>query len=85
MINTKNNNDLIPLEWWLVNGGKIQHVAIVAQKWLSDPKNSTPSERVFSICGLVDTAKLLNLLGVSIKNKVFRYNNIQQIALTSKI
>ena len=36
-------------------------------------ENYTPSERVFSMCGLVDTAKRSSLLGVLIKKHVFLY------------
>ena len=42
LINTNNNNDLRPLEWWRVNGGKYQTVARVAQNWLAVPETSTP-------------------------------------------
>ena len=33
------------------------NVATLARKWLSVTATSTPSERVFSICGIVDTAR----------------------------
>ena len=42
------------------NGGKYRIVDRVARKWLAVPETSTPS----------DTAKWLNLLGVSIEKKV---------------
>ena len=63
-INTNNNNDLSPLEWWRVNGGKYQNLTRVARKWLAVPGASTPSKHVFSICWLVDTSKRSNLLRV---------------------
>jgi hAT family C-terminal dimerisation region len=46
-----------PLNWWSVNRMKHPLVAKAARKWLSVPATSTPSERVFSICGIVDAAK----------------------------
>ena len=76
IIDRKNNNDLSPLEWWRVNWGKYRIVARVVRKWLAVPATSTPSERVFLVCRLVDTAERFNLLGVSIEKQVFRYMNI---------
>jgi len=43
-----------PLEWWKGNRFKYPKVAIGARKWLSVCATSTPSERVFSIIGLID-------------------------------
>ena len=78
IINTNNNNDLSPLEWWQVNGGKYRNVARVAQNLLGVPENSTPRELVLSICGLVDTSEQLNILEVSIENEVFCNNNMEK-------
>ena len=66
LINTNNNNNLRPLEWWQVNGVKYWNLDRVAQKWLAVLVTSTAIERVFSICGVVDTDKRLNLLRISI-------------------
>jgi len=54
-------------------------VARVARQWLSVPATSTPSERVFSICGLVDTVKRSNLLGESIQKQVFLHKNMDEV------
>ena len=78
LIDTDNNNYLSLLEWWRVNGGKFWNVARVARKWLAVPETSTPSERVFSICGLVHTTKRSNLLGLSMEKQVFCYNNLNK-------
>ena len=43
--------------------GKYRNVARVAEV----PETSTPSERVFSICGLADTAERSNNLGLLIQ------------------
>ena len=64
-----------PLKWWSVNNTKYPLVAKAARKWLSVPATSTPSERVFSICGIVDTAKRTRLLGESVEAQVFLHNN----------
>ena len=74
------NNNLIPVYWWQVNGGKYHNMARVGQKWSAVPATSTPRERVLSVFGLVDTAEQSNILGVLMKNQLFRYKNIQQIS-----
>ena len=68
-----------PLEWWQANGGNYQNVDRVARKWFVVPATSTTSQRMFSICVLVDSDKRSNLLGLLIKNQVFLYNNIKKL------
>ena len=46
-----------PLQCWQDNKDIYPNVAKCAQKWSGVPATSTPSEGVFSICGIVDTAK----------------------------
>ena len=79
LIKTQTLNDMDPLIWWKAKRLNFPNVARVARKWLSVPATSTPSERVFSICGLVDTAKRSNLLGESIQKQVFLYNNMDEV------
>ena len=79
LIETEIANDIDPLMWWKEKRLNFPNVARVARKWLSVPATSTPSERVFSICGLVDTAKRSKLLGESIQKQVFLYNNIDEV------
>ena len=64
----------VPLEWWRIYCNRYTNVARAARKWLSVSSTSTPSERVFSICGVVDTAKRSCMLGESIENQVFMHN-----------
>ena len=66
---------LDPLDWWQENKTKYPHIAVLARKWLSVPATSTPSERVFSICGIVNTAKRSKMNGKSIENQVLIHNN----------
>ena len=79
LIYTNINENLSPLEWWRVIGGKYRNVARFVRKWLAVPSTPTPSERLLSIWGLVDTAERSNFLGVSTEKQVFRYNNINKI------
>ena len=69
------NSNFDPLEWWIGNKMRYPNVAVVARQWLSVPATSTPSERVFSICGIVNTAKRSSSSGKSIENQVFIHNN----------
>ena len=79
LIETQTLNDMDPLMWWKAKRFNFPNVARVARKWLSVPATSTPSERVFSICGLVDTAKRSSLLGESIQKQIFLYNNMDEV------
>ena len=49
--------EIDPLEWWRENKHIYPNVAKCARMWLSAPVTSTPSERVFLICGMVDPQK----------------------------
>ena len=62
--------NLILLKWWQDNKHFYPNVAKFVQMWLSAPATSTPSECVFSICSVVDTAKRNRLDGKSIGNHV---------------
>ena len=64
-----------PLEWWRQNCFRFPNIARVARKWLAVTATSTPSERVFSICGHVDSCKRSQMLGESIEAQVFVHNN----------
>jgi len=61
-----------PLEWWKENRFKCPKAAIGARKWVSV---STPSERVVSISGLIDTPKRSALTGKSMYDQVLIHNN----------
>lgn len=67
-----------PLEWWRLHCFRFPNIARVARKWLSVTATSTPSERVFSICGLVDSCKRSQMLGESIEAQVFVHNNYNE-------
>ena len=67
---------LNPIHWWRENLSKFNNIALAARKWLCVPATSTPSERVFSICGIVNQAKRSRLTGKSIQSQVFIHNNI---------
>jgi hypothetical protein len=45
------DDEMDPLVWWRGMKDRFPRVARAARKWLSVTATSTPSERVFSICG----------------------------------
>jgi hypothetical protein len=50
-----------------------------AQKWLSVPAMSTPSERVWSICGVIDNPKRGRLDGFKLEAQAMIHNNYQNL------
>jgi hAT family C-terminal dimerisation region len=63
-MSVKDHQRLQPLQCWRdIGRKKFPNVALAARKWLSVTATSTPSERVFSICGIVNTAIQTSLLG----------------------
>ena len=80
LIDTDGHQDpsVDPLEWWRCNSKRYPNVARAARKWLSVSSTSTPSERVFSICGVVDTPRRNRMVGESVENQVFLHNNYTQ-------
>ena len=70
-----NGDTTDPLLWWRVNRKQYPRISLAARKWLSVCSTSTPSERVFSICGIVDLAKRNRMNGNAIAAQVFLYSN----------
>ncbi len=70
---------LNPLVWWGKNRLRYPNIAVIARKWLSVVATSTPSERVFSICGIVDSARRSKMTGESIQKQVFLHNNYYKV------
>jgi hAT family C-terminal dimerisation region len=68
-----------PIARWKERKDRFPKVAPAARKWLSVWSTSTPSERVFSICGVVDTARRNRLGGESISAQVLVHNNLSKI------
>ena len=42
-----------PFAWWLGNANRFPNFAVLAHHYLATPATSTPSERVFSVAGIV--------------------------------
>jgi hypothetical protein len=71
-----------PLVWWREHRFQFPRIAVVARKWLSVPASSTPSERVFSHCGVALTAKRASMRGEALMNQILLKNNIKHVNLS---
>ena len=70
------------LDWWRVNKHQFPHIAVLARKWLCVTATSTPSERVFSDCGLGLTAKRSRLKGYVLRDQVMIRRNACCVNIT---
>jgi hAT family C-terminal dimerisation region len=68
-----------PIARWKERRERFPKVALGARKWLSVCSTSTPSKQVFSICGVVDTARRNCVNGDSITAQVFIHNNLSKL------
>jgi hypothetical protein len=70
-----------PLLWWRENKHLYPNIAQTARKWLCIPATSTPSERVFSNCGVAVTAKRSKMKGSCLKSQILLKNNMHSVSL----
>jgi hAT family C-terminal dimerisation region len=68
-------SDVIPMDWWKGYRHQFPRIAKLARKWLCVTATSTPSERVFSDCGLALTAKRSRLKGNVLRDQVMIRRN----------
>ena len=71
-----------PIHWWEENRHRFPKVAVAARKWLSVPGTSTPSERVFSDCGIALSAKRSTMRGDALMNQILLKNNLRHVLCT---
>jgi hypothetical protein len=71
-----------PLHWWRENRFRFPKTAIAARKWLCVPGTSTPSERIFSHCGIALSAKRSSMRGDALMNQILLKNNLSHILCT---
>jgi hypothetical protein len=74
-----------PLVWWREHRFQYPRIAVAARKWLCVPAtSSTPSERVFSHCGVALTAKRASrpMRGDALMNQVLLKNNLKHVNLS---
>ena len=71
-----------PLAWWSQHKCQFPKIAVAARKWLCVPASSTPSERVFSHCGVALSAKRASMRGDALMNQVLLKNNLKHVNLT---
>ena len=60
-----------PLDWWKKWGSKFPNLAQLARRYLAMPATSAPVERLFSVAGLVATAKRSRLAPSTVSLLVF--------------
>lgn len=70
---------LDPLQWWSINQSKFPRVANVAQRYLSSPSTSVPSERLFSSAGDLYSDSRNRLSGRLADKLLFIKHNLQHI------
>lgn len=74
-VNSVSNTNL--LGWWKSSATKFPHLAVFAKKILCIPATSTPSERVFSIAGLIYDGKRSSLSPITGNKLIFIHDNYQ--------
>ena len=75
-------SDMSSLDWWKAEKHRFPRISVLARKWLCVPASSTPSERVFSDCGLALTAKRSRLKGSILRDQVMIRRNAHCIRIT---
>ena len=63
------------IQWWKKNKARFPIVASLAREWLAVPASSTPSERVFSIRGIVDSPKRSRMKSSTMQSQVCMHLN----------
>jgi hypothetical protein len=76
------DSDVNSLNWWKAHKHRFPRISILARKWLCVPASSTPSERVFSDCGLALTAKRSRLKGSVLRDQVMIRRNASCLTIT---
>jgi hypothetical protein len=70
------------LSWWRDHKNQFPIIAELARKWLSVTATSTPSERVFSDCGLALTAKRSRMKGNVLQDQIMIRRNTPCVSIT---
>ena len=73
-----------PLFWWRGNASRFPHLAVLAQKYLGIPATSTPSERIFSVAGIVVDKRHCALTAKMINALVFLHKNSHLLGMTEE-
>ncbi|CAF1024858.1 unnamed protein product [Didymodactylos carnosus] len=66
-----------PLVWWGQNKSRFPTIAKIARKYLCVPATSTPSERVFSISGIITSDRRSRLSPDCVNSAIFLNKNSQ--------
>ncbi len=74
-----------PFAWWRGNANRFPHLAVLARHYLAIPATSTPSERVFSVAGIVVDKRRCALTAEMIDALVFLHKNRSLLGLTDEV
>jgi len=74
-----------PFACWHGNASRFPHLAVVACCYLAIPATSTPSERVFSVAGIVVDKRHCALTADMINALVFLHKNSSLLGLTNEV
>jgi hypothetical protein len=77
------NKNFDVLDYWRKKkeAGKYYWVCKLARKWLAVPAMSTPSERVWSICGIIDDQRRGRMEGFKLESQAMIHNNYKSLAV----
>lgn len=78
---TKKEN---PLEWWRRYRTEYPLIAELARRWLCIPASSTPSERVFSDCGIAQAAKQNRLGSDMLTSQIIIRRNDKHVDISTE-
>ena len=73
-----------PLEWWRTHHRSYPRLAKMAQKYISIVATSVPSERLFSIAGIIVSAKRAALDPENVETLLFLHDNLPSLSLPYK-
>ncbi|KAK3108517.1 hypothetical protein FSP39_009667 [Pinctada imbricata] len=74
---TDTNENQTLLQWWMQNESVYPHVSILAKKYLAIPASSVPSERVFSLAGILINKKRSRLSPDNVDLFIFLNKNMK--------
>lgn len=73
------SGDMSTLEWWKMKEVAYPALAVLAQRYLSIPATSVPSERVFSAAGLVVNKQRSSLKTDNVDKLIFLNKNLKKV------
>jgi hypothetical protein len=73
-------DDSDPLAWWRKNSKRFPKLSVLARKYLGTPATAAPCERLWSIAGVIVSARRANLNSDVIEAMVQLHENLRMLA-----